>query len=97
MPISVMGCLRSFPHVGTLRPTILINKEMASSRSIKPLDALQHASGIPLIMEAHVLHTYALEDWGYSFWISLEEGSFYNPIFGTLARPVEEEMSLLIK
>ncbi len=65
--------------------------------SIKPLDVLQHGSGIPLIMEAHVLRMYPLEDWGYSFWIALEEGSFNSPIFGTLARPVEEEMSLLIK
>ncbi len=70
---------------------------MDYSSSIKPLDVLQHASGIPLIMEGHVLHMNPLEDWGYFFWIALEEGSFYSPIFGTLAQPVEEEMSFLIK
>ncbi len=54
--------------------------------SIKPLDVLQHACGPPLIMEANVLHMYPLEDWGYSFWIALEEGFLLQSNFWDIGR-----------
>ncbi len=43
---------------------------MAYLGSINPLDVLEHAGGTPLIIEVFVLHTYPLEDWGYSFRIA---------------------------
>ncbi len=47
-----------------------MNKEMTYLGSNKPLDALEHACGTPLIIEVFKLHTYPLEDWGYSFRIA---------------------------
>ncbi len=45
---------------------------IAYSGSIKPLDVLECACGTPLTIEAHVLHTYPLEHWVYSFRIAPE-------------------------
>ncbi len=46
-----------------------MNAVMAYSGSIKPLDVLEHACGLPLIIEAFVLHAYPL---GYSHRIARE-------------------------
>ncbi len=49
-----------------------MNAVIAYLGSIKPLDVLECACGTPLTIEAHVLHTYPLEHWGYSFRIAPE-------------------------
>ncbi len=65
--------------------------------SIKPLDVPEYACGTPLTIEAHVIHTYPPEVWGVSFQIAPEQESFPSSLMGTMARPVKEEMQLLIK
>ncbi len=60
------------PHVGSLLQNNLMNAVIAYLGSIKPLDVLDCACGTPLTIEAHVLHTYPLEHWGYSFRIAPE-------------------------
>ncbi len=49
-----------------------MNAVIAYLGSIKPLDAPKRACGTPLTIEVHVIHTYPLEHWGYSFRIAPE-------------------------
>ncbi len=74
-----------------------MNAVIAYSGSIKPLDALECACGTPLTIEAHVIHTYPLEHWGFSFQIAPEQESFPSSLLGIMTRPVKEEMQILIK
>ncbi len=69
---------------------------MACLSSIKLLHFLEHASDTPLTKNAHVIHTYPLEDWGFSFRIAPEQEFFPISLLGTMARPVNEEMQLLV-
>ncbi len=74
-----------------------MNAVIAYLGSIKPLDVLERACVTPLIMEVHVIHTYPPEVWGVSFRIAPEQEYFLCSVLRTLARPVKEEMQLLIK
>ncbi len=49
-----------------------MNAVIAYLGSIKPPDVLECACGTPVTIEAHVLHTYPLEHWGYLFRIAPE-------------------------
>ncbi len=51
---------------------ILMKAVIAYLGSMRPLDVLEHACGIPLIIEGHVLHSHQLKDWGNSLRIAPE-------------------------